>query len=195
MKAEEKLPSDRLIYSAEELRDMGFSPYRIRKMAEEGVIRKLNKKFYENRRYTGEKTDLLYACAYASSGVVCLRSAAQYYNLIDRKGGTVDVAIERKGNISTLPEAPALSVHHYTDERFGTGIRTVEQGGDKFRIYDVEKTVADAVYYRNEIGIGEMREILVNYLKRSDRDLERLTSYAERLKCGETMRHYLEMLA
>lgn len=187
-------PADRLIYSIDELKDKGYSPYKIRKMTEEGILKKLNKRFYENLNYQGAENDLLYAYAYAPAGVVCLRSAAEYYELTDKKSGAVDVAIERKGNVSTLPDTPSLNICHYTDARFNTGIRTVEQGGDKFRIYDVEKTVVDAVFYREKIGIEETREILINYLKRDDRNLERLTNYAERLKCGETMRHYLEVL-
>ena len=38
------------------------------------------------------------------------------------------------------------------------------------------------------------RNIAINYLKRKDRNLNRLVRYAELLKCGETMKTYLEVL-
>ena len=64
----------------------------------------------------------------------------------------------------------------------------------RFRIYDIEKTVVDIVFYRERIGIEETKEVLTTYLNRSDRNLNRLIRYAELLKCGDVMKKYLEVL-
>ena len=58
----------------------------------------------------------------------------------------------------------------------------------------VEKTVVDIVFYREKIGIEETKEILINYLKRNNRNLNQLIRYADQMKCGDIMRHYLEVL-
>jgi len=65
---------------------------------------------------------------------------------------------------------------------------------NRFQIYDIEKTVIDIIYYRNKVGIEETKEILINYLKREDRDINKLYSYGEKLKCSEILRTYLEVL-
>lgn len=52
----------------------------------------------------------------------------------------------------------------------------------------------DIVYYREKIGIEETKEVLTSYLRRSDRNLNRLIRYAEMLKCGNIMKRYLEVL-
>jgi hypothetical protein len=52
----------------------------------------------------------------------------------------------------------------------------------------------DIVFYREKIGIEETKEVLITYLRRSDRNLNRLIRYAERLKCGDVMKMYLEVL-
>ncbi len=57
-----------------------------------------------------------------------------------------------------------------------------------------EKTVVDIVFYREKVGIEETREILVTYLRRMDRNLNRLLKYAELMKCDKVMRQYLEVL-
>lgn len=88
---------------------------------------------------------------------------------ITRKIGAIDVAIPRKAKVSTLPDWPELNVCYFTDERFGAGIKTVEHGNNRFRIYDIEKMVVDVVFYRGKIGIEEMKEVLRTYLHRSDR--------------------------
>ena len=87
-----------------------------------------------------------------------------------------------------------MNVHHYTDSRHELGITTVREGKNEFQIYDIEKTVVDIVFYREKVGIEETREILVTYLRRMDRNLNRLLKYAELMKCDKVMRQYLEVL-
>lgn len=189
-----KLPKDQMIFSVDELKAAGFSYYKINQLVEDGTLLKLNKKYYENTNYQGEESDFYYVPAYAPKGVVCLMSAASYYNLTTYRPDSVDVAIQRKGKISTMPDWPTLSVYYYADDRFELGIETVQEGKNQFKIYDIEKTVVDIVFFREKIGIEETKEILVNYLRRKDRNLNRLLRYAELLKCGDVMKTYLEVL-
>ena len=74
------------------------------------------------------------------------------------------------------------------------GIVDVKDGNNHFHIFDIEKTVVDIVYYRNKIGIEETSEILKNYLKRRDRQIDRLYIYARQLRCEKIVRTYLEVL-
>ena len=127
-------------------------------------------------------------------GVVCLLSAAVYYNLSTYRPNAIDVAIPRKAKVSTLPDWPELHICYFTDERYNVGIVTIEDGNNRFRIYDIEKTVVDIVFYREKIGIEETKEVLTTYLNRSDRNLNKLIRYAELLKCGDVMKKYLEVL-
>ena len=189
-----RLPEDQMIFSVEELKAAGFSHYKINQLVENGMLLKLNKKYYENTSYQGEESDLYYVPAYAPKGVVCLMSAASYYNLTTYRPDSIDVAIQRKTKISTMPDWPILSVYYYADDRFKVGVETVREGKNQFKIYDVEKTVVDIVFFREKVGIEETKEILVNYLRRKDRNLNRLLRYAELLKCGEVMKTYLEVL-
>jgi predicted transcriptional regulator of viral defense system len=190
----EQISNDQLIYSVKELRDKGFSYYKINQMVEQGTLIKLNKKYYENKNFEGEELDFYYAYAFVPTGVVCLLSAAVYYNLSTYRLETIDIAIPRKAKISTLPDWPELNVCYFTDDRFDLGIEIIEDGKNKFRIYDIEKTVVDIVFYREKIGIEETKEVLTTYLRREDRNLNRLIRYAELLKCGDVMKQYLEVL-
>ena len=93
-----------------------------------------------------------------------------------------------------MPDWPELQIHYFTDYRYEQGIQTVFEGKNCFKIYDIEKTVADIVYYREKVGIEETKEILINYLNRRNRQLNRLIRYAELLKCDEVLKNYLEVL-
>lgn len=188
------VPNDQLIYSTNELQQLGLTPYKIRKLARGETLFRLNKSYYENKNYEGEESDFYYVRAYAANGVVCLLSAAVYYGLSTYIPSAVDVAVPRHENLSRSPEWPSLNIHYYTDERFRLGITEVKEGKNTFRIYDMEKTVADIVFYKERVGVEETKEILTNYLSRQDRNLNKLMMYADKTKCGKIMRQYLEVL-
>lgn len=194
MAGTETLPEDQKIFSMQELKEKGFSQYKVSKMVSEGKLIKLNKSYYENADYCGEESDFYYTEAYAPKGVICLLSAAVYYHLTTFIPDAVDVAIPRKAKVSTMPDWPQMNVHHYTDDRYALGATTVKEGGNEFHIYDMEKSVVDIVFYREKVGIEETKEILVTYLQRKDRNLNRLLKYAELMKCDKAMRQYLEVL-
>ena len=188
------LSEDQKIFSMQELKSKGFSQYKVSKLVSEGKLIKLNKSYYENTEYRGEESDFYYIEAYAPKGVICLLSAAVYYHLTTFIPDAVDVAIPRKAKISTMPEWPQMNIHHYTDNRHELGVTTIRKGKNEFRIYDMEKTVVDIVFYRGKVGIEETKEILVTYLQRKDRNLNRLLKYAELMKCEKALRQYLEVL-
>ena len=188
------LPEDKKIISMKELKDIGFSQYMVGKLVDEGKLIKLNKSYYEITGYYGEESDFYYTEAYAPSGVICLLSAAVYYNLTTYIPDEIDIAIPRKAKVSTIPEWPPMKIHYYTDERHALGMVTVQEGRNQFRIYDIEKTVVDIVFYREKVGIEETKEILHNYLRRRERQLDRLYAYAKKLHCEKILRTYLEVL-
>ena len=194
MKEYSKVSNEQLIFSIQELKDKGLSYYKINQLVKQGILIKLNKKYYENTNFAGEESDFYYAYAYVPNGVICLLSAAVHYNLSTHRPDAIDIAIPRKARVSTLPEWPELKIYYFTDERFSVGAEIIEVGKNKFRIYDVEKTVVDIVFYREKMGIEETKEVLSNYLHRKDRNLNKLIRYAEMLKCEDTINKYLEVL-
>ena len=74
-------------------------------------------------------------------------SAAVYYDLTNYMPDVVDVAIQRKSRVSTLPDWPEIDIHYYTNERYSLGIETIADGKNLFHIYNVEKTVVDIILY------------------------------------------------
>lgn len=194
MEKKQILTPDQMIYSIEDLKKEGLTYYKINQMINEGAIIKLNKKYYENKGYNGEESDFIYVSAYVPKGVICLMSAATFYNLTTYRPDSVNVAIQRKARISTMPDWPRISLHYFSEERYETGISVVNVKKNQFRIYNIEKTVADIVSYKEKIGIEETKEILVTYLRKKDRNINQLLRYAELLKCDEIMKTYLEVL-
>ena len=186
--------SKKQFYSVSELRNSGLSYYRINKMTEAGLLERMNRSTFRNTTYTGNESDFAIASAYAPKAVICMLSAARYYNLTTFLPDSVDVAIERSMKISTIPEWPSMNIWYFSRDRYEAGVVTASDEGGTFRIFDIEKTVADVLSFRNRIGIEETREILKNYLRRKQRNLVKLHRYADSLGCGRILSTYLEVL-
>lgn len=193
MEKEMKIP-DKKIISMKEMKRLGFSYFKINKLINEGLIVRLNNMYVENLAYEGMVTDWIYVHAYVPKGIVCLMSAAVLHNLTTYRPDAIDVAIERSKKVTTLPNWPTIQLYYYEEERYNTGIETMEVDECIIQIYDIEKTVVDILYFRNKIGIEETKEILIKYLKREDRNINKLVRYAEKLKCKEILNTYLEVL-
>lgn len=189
-----ELSENKKFYTVQELKDKGFSYYRMNRLEAEGALRKANKGVYENLSYYGEENDFYSAEAYIPGGVICLLSAARYYGLTNFLPDAVDVAINRKKKVTTLPDWPEIRLHYYDPHRLDLGVREIREGENRFHIFDMEKTVIDILYFRNKTGIEETGEILRNYLKRTDRNPDQLFSYAKKLRTEKILRTYLEVL-
>ena len=188
------LPADRHFLAVSDLLSAGFSYYKINKLVAEGKLIKLNNKMYENTAYSGEVSDFSVVSAYAPKGILCMMTAVRYYALTTYLPDSVDIAIERNMKISTMPEWPSINIWYFPEKRYSTGIVRIADAAGEYRIYDIEKTVIDILYYRNKVGIEETKEVLRNYLARPDRDLIRLRRYADTLGCKKILGTYLEVL-
>lgn len=188
------IPSNCHFISVNELAELGLSYYKINRLVKEGQLVKVNKSMYENTNFAGDETDFSIVSAFAPKGVFCMMSAARYYGLTTFLPDAVDVAIERTMKISTLPDWPNVNIWYFPEKRYSKGISEASDIGGTFRIYDIEKTVVDILYYRNKVGIEETKEIITNYLQREDRNLIQLRRYADELGCKKILETYLEVL-
>jgi len=188
------LPTNEQFISTSKLREMGYSYYYINKMVSLGLLNKINKSIYENMTYKGESSDFSYLNVIAPNAVVCLMSAARFYNLTNYLPDAVDIAIENSMKITTLPEWPEVHVYYFSKERYETGVITETDGTTDFRIYDIEKTVVDILCYRNKLGVEITKEVLHSYIGRKDRNLNKLHRYARELGTESILSTYLEVL-
>lgn len=177
-----------------DLYDLGLTPYKINKLVAEGKLKVINRNYFENLEYNGEVNAFSAVSAFAPKGVVCLISAAIYHELSSARPLQIDVALPRKTRIPKSSEQADIKYYLFTDERYSIGIETVVDDNNQFKIYDKEKTVCDILFYRNKLGFEPAIEVLRNYINSSDRDINKLMEYAEKLRCAKLLREYLEVM-
>lgn len=126
------------------------------------------------------------------NGIVCLYSAWSFYALTTMIPPAICVVVAF-GRKVVLPDMPPINLYHWKREYLDFGITEVDYSGFKVKITDVERSVCDAIRYRNKIGTDICTEIFRNYMKRNDRNLSRLMDYAKRLRVSKILNNYLEI--
>lgn len=126
-------------------------------------------------------------------GILCSYSAWAYYELTTQIPMSVCVAVAR-GRKITLPDYPPITLYHQSEEQLSIGRTTVSVNEQEIAIFDIERSVCDAIKYRNKIGMEICSEILQTYLKRKGTDLNKLSRYARQLRVGNILHTYLNVL-
>ncbi len=126
------------------------------------------------------------------SGVLCMYSAWEHYELTTQIPSAFCIAIPRKRKL-VLPEFPPVTLYYWSDHLLEFGTTTEEVHGHKVRVTGLERSVCDAIKYRNKIGLDVCAEILKAYLHRTDRNIAKLIEYAKKLRVAATLKKYLEI--
>ena len=92
-----------------------------------------------------------------------------------------------------MPVFPPITLYYWQRKYQEMGVVEQEVDGYKVQMYDIEKSVCDAIKYRNKIGNETASEILKNYLKRKNRNLSLLLEYAKKMRIEKILRTYMEI--
>lgn len=125
-------------------------------------------------------------------GVLCLYSAWTHYQLTTTVPPSFCIAIEAKRKVA-LPTILPVNLYYWKAENLKFGIVDVEISNYQVRMTDLERSVCDAVKYRNKIGSDLCAEIIRTYLRKKERNLSRLIDYAKRLRVAKVLNNYLEI--
>ena len=126
-------------------------------------------------------------------GVLCLYSAWFYYQLTTQVPVEHYVAVEKSRKI-VLPDYPPIRLCFWNQTTYSTGIKEEIMSGHQCLIYDLEKSVCDAIKFRNKIGMDVCSEIVRNYMKHPDRNLNKLSEYAKTLRVGNTLHNIIQFV-
>lgn len=116
------------------------------------------------------------------SGVLCLYSEWSYHELTTQIPQAYHIAVERTRRI-TLPMFPPIELSFMTQKAYELGVVEVEIDSFEVKVYDLEKSVCDALKYRNKIGLNVSSKISNNHLSRKERDITQLHEYASQTAC------------
>jgi len=126
-------------------------------------------------------------------GVVCLYNAWAFYGLTMVTPPTFCIAVDAKRKI-VFAQKQLITLYYWNEQSLTLGVEEVEYSSHKVRMTNAERSVCDAVRYRNKIGEDLCLEIIRNYLKRPDRKIGLIMEYAKALRVGRILGNYLNIL-
>lgn len=162
---------------------------RLRRATQDGTLLRIRKGIYVEA--SALANNIIDVERIVPHGVLCLYSAFSYYGLSTQVPSSTCIAIEAKRKVR-LPEYPPIDIYFWKKENLEFGVTPKIISGYKVLITDLERTVCDAVKYRNKIGLDVCGEVIDSYLKHNDRNISILHQYAEKLRVKNILTTYLE---
>ena len=66
--------------------------------------------------------------------------------------------------------------------------------GNKVKVYDIERCICDIIRSKNRMNFEHVKHSVREYVKRKDKDLFKLSLYAEKLGVKEVVMDYVIMM-
>ncbi len=166
--------------------------YHLKQLIKEGKVYKARHGFYVHADYLQQNEHVMVA-RMIPAGVFCLFTAWQMYELSTTVPHQYHLALPRTTKISTTGYPP-LALYYLSKQAYETGIAEITIDGQQVKCYDLERSVCDAVRFRNKAGEDVMLEVIKNYMSRHDKNLNRLQQYAGILRMEKIMMPYLKAM-
>jgi hypothetical protein len=160
-------------------KDFGYQPLvyaMLNQMIENHEVEKVKNGLFKYLQ-TNTYNELEDIAKYYPNAVLCLFSAWHHYELSTTISHQHHLAVPHKANPAKI-DYPPVKFYYWSDKQYQLGVLQE----DKFKIYDREKSVCDAVKFRNKIGEEITYEVLRNYIQSKSRNLEKLMSYAKKMR-------------
>lgn len=166
--------------------------YQLRQLIEKSKVSRVKRGFYHlnDSSTVFQETEV---SRMVPDGIFCMYTAWSYYGLTTHVPSEYHIAIPKTMKV-VLPQYPPVKLYYWITQTFELGKTMAEINGSRVNMYDIERSVCDAVKFRNKIGSDLVGEILRNYTKRKDKNLDKLLKYATQLRIAKTISQFLQII-
>ena len=162
-------------------------------MVNQGLLEKISRGTYRLPGRPQENPDMVNVASRVPKGVVCLISALAYHGITTQVPREVYLAAARGTEMPRL-DYPPIRLFRFSKEALASGTETHIIEGVPVKIFSPEKTLADCFKFRGKVGLDTAIEALKMYLRRKNKDINKLITYAKICRVENVMRPYLACL-
>jgi predicted transcriptional regulator of viral defense system len=185
----EKFKSNKGFLFSEEI-ESEAERYHVQNLLKSGEIQRIKRGVYIMPANANFDERALLSRIYPPA-VFCLFSAWEYHELSTSIPSRHYLASNRKTKLSII-DYPPMQIYYWDSASFNTGISTVNIDNTKIKIYDLEKSVCDALKFRGKVGEDIAMEVIKNYVKSKNRNINKLMNYAQILKIDKIMATFIK---
>ena len=181
------------VLTYKEAKARGLSKYQFYKFIKENNLRRVSRGVYASDTKLLDELFIIHQrCPIA---VFSHDEAFYYHDLVDREPIQHSITVYSGFNAHRLKATYNVKVYSVKKELLEVGKMTATDNlGNKIPMYNLDRTVCDAIRNRNSIEIQDFNSILKSYVRRKDKNLNLLMEYAKLFRVNNITRKYLEVL-
>ena len=143
---------------------------------------------------TNKIEDNYYVFGLSMPNVIYSHMTALYFHGLSIKApnDVYDITVKRSYNSVHLRKHNVFYVDNDIYELGLTEIETLM--GNKVKVYDIERCICDIIRSKNRMDLELIKHSVKEYIKRKDKDLVKLSLYAEKLGIKEVVMDYVSMM-
>ena len=160
-------------------------------MQDKGIIKKVAPGIYID---VNIKKDNYYIFGLSMPNAIFSHMTALYFHGLSTKSPNCvyDITVKKSYNSTHLRKH---NVFYVDNDIYELGLTEVETPmGNKVKVYDIERCICDIIRSKNRMDSEHVKHSVREYVKRKDKDLVKLSLYAEKLGVKEVVMDYLGMM-
>lgn len=160
-------------------------------MQQKGLIKKVAIGIYID---VNKVEDKYYIFGLSMPNIIYSHMTALYFHGLSKEilNEVYDITVKRRYNSTHLRKHNAFYVD---DDVYELGLTEIDTPmGNKVKVYDVERCICDIIRSRNRIELKNIKYSIREYMKRNDKDLVKLSLYAEKLGIKKIVMDYIELI-
>ena len=160
-------------------------------MQEKELIKKVATGIYID---TNKIEDNYYVFGLSMPNIIYSHMTALYFHSLSIEASTdvYDITVKRSYNSVHLRKH---NVFYVDNDIYELGLVEVETPiGNKVKAYDVERCICDIIRSKNRMDSEHIKHSIREYIKRKDKDLVKLSLYAEKLGIKDVVMNYVGMM-
>lgn len=182
--------------SASELKEARITTVQIKELVNRGIVERVSHGHYwliDTENGKPENYQMIEACRVNPRAVICADSACYYHGLLDAETEKLSVATLKTDRSRMQLNFPVCR-HYYSDLAFEQDLQEIQTPYGTIRVYDVERSVCDAIRFRADVGEDVLQLIIDRFLQRDSNQMDRLLAYADAMRVGKIVRIQLKQV-
>ena len=171
--------------------DLGIHRMYLNIMCEKGVIEKVGKGIYiDSKKYE----DSYYVFSLENPNVIFSHMTALYFYELSIKAPSseYDITIFNKYH---NPKIKKHNIFYVSKDIYNLGLTEVETpAGNKVKAYDMERCICDIIRSKKRMDIELVKYSVKEYLKRKDKDLNKLSIYADKMGINNEVMGFVSIM-
>lgn len=170
--------------------ELGIHRMYLNIMKEKGIIEKIGNGIYID---SSKIEDNYFVFNLELPNIVYSHMTALYFHGLSIKAPNdkYDITVRKNYNSKHLKKH---NVFYVDKDIYELGLTEVETPmGNKVRVYDIERCICDIIRSKKRMDSEHIKYSVREYIKRKDKDLVKLSTYADKMGIKEEVMNYVEV--